>query len=174
MSSLFRAALAALGALVLVSCAAGGKVRTVNWGHPYPPSTARSFAAWAGSGGPLLVELRNNPYPDPPQQVASIIAEAATASYVLPGARFTANPNEAWHPDWRMVFAFKPAGGDWYALIVFCNDWRPITAAGAWSVPLVGPNSSDFRDFVAQSMLALLPNESNGADVFDQMRFRLP
>src|SRR4051812_49749795 len=104
MTSLLRAAVFALSALILVSCAAGGKVRTVNYGYPYPPYTARSFAAWAGSGGPLLVELRNNPYPDPPQQVAQIIADAATNSYALPGVRFTANPNEAWHPDWRVVF----------------------------------------------------------------------
>src|SRR5437016_763780 len=92
MSSLIRAALFALGALILVSCAAGGKVRTVTYGYPYGPYTARSFAAWAGSGGPLLVELRNNPYPNSPQQVADVIADAASSSYVLPGVRFTANP----------------------------------------------------------------------------------
>jgi hypothetical protein len=192
MSSLLRAAVFAFSALVLISCAAGGKVRTVGYRYPYDPSTARNFAQWAGSGGPILVELRNNPFPNPPEQVAPIIAEAASNAAVLPGDRFTANPNEAWHPDWRVVFAFNvpqalqlapicdprlplPAtqsGGDWYAAVVFCNEWRPITAAGAWSVPIPDPNSKDFRDFVGQAIYAMLPREGFGADNADEMRMR--
>src|SRR5437870_4245329 len=104
MSSWHRAALFALSALIVASCAAGWTLRTMTYG-PHEAGTARLFAAWAGSGGPILVELRNNPYPNPPQQVAQIIAEAASG-YVLVGVTFTANRSAAWHPDWRVVYAY--------------------------------------------------------------------
>ena len=176
-----RVALIGLSVLVLTGCAAG-TVRTVGFGT-YSPGAARMYAAWAGSRGPLLIEMRNSPYPDPPQRAAQILAESATGASVLPGVGFTANPAAAWHPDWRVVFSFNvpaslpiepicnpalplPAApaADWYALVVFCNGAQPINAVGAWSGPVPGPDSVEFRAWARHVMYGLFPPSFDAGD----------
>jgi hypothetical protein len=176
-----RVALAGLSALVLASCDAGG-VRTVTYGT-YSPTATYYFAAWAGSRGPLLIELRNSPYPDPPERVAEIIAGSATGSYMLPGVTFTAQPALAWQPDWRIVYAFQvPEGmrmeqvcdpasplpsasrsGEWYALAVFCNGPRPIRGTASWSKPVPGPDSPEFRRWASYTMYGMFPSGYEGS-----------
>jgi hypothetical protein len=191
LSSPFRLGFLGLSLVVLAACAAGS-IRTVNYGT-YSPTATRLYAAWAGSGGPLLIEMRNSPYAEPPQRAAEIIAASATGSYVLPGVTFTANPAEAWHPDWRIVYAFQvpqslrmepvcnpsmplpstqPPGTvatEWYALVVFCNGWQPIRGAGAWSYPVPGPDTPDFRSWASYTMSGLFPSSFEGADTANPM-----
>ena len=58
-------------ALAMLGLSACSDVRTVNYGYPYAPGTARSYLAWAGASGPVLVELRGNPFQGSDQAVAA-------------------------------------------------------------------------------------------------------
>jgi hypothetical protein len=187
-SRMRHAALVGLATAALASCGAGG-VRTMTFGT-YSPVATRLFAAWAGSRGPLLIELRNSPYPDPPERVAEFIARAASGSYVLPGVTFTADPRKAWRPEWRIVYAFQmPPGlrmnplcepaeplpapgpgaapGEWYTLVVFCNGVEPIRGTAAWSRPVPGPDSADFRAYASYTMFGVFPAGLDGGDNAD-------
>ncbi|MBI1776169.1 MAG: hypothetical protein HYR63_12555 [Proteobacteria bacterium] len=179
MLSYHRAACLGLVAVGLLSCTG---LRTINYGQPYQPTSARSFLGWAASAGPVLLEVRDNPFPVPPPVVASTIATAAFG--VIPGipARFTADPAEAGRPEWRVVYDFNVAPStssaqicdpnvparrvattdQLTALVVFCNETRPIIAAGAWSAPIPGSESPLFRQFARHSMATLFEPQFNG------------
>jgi hypothetical protein len=173
MSSQLRTLLALIGALALASCGAGSGIRLIPYGTT-PPYAVAMYAAWAGSGGPMLIELRGNPYPDSPDRVAQIMAEAATSNYVLASVAFTSDPKLAWRPDWRVVYAFgstalgqeqvceaggppspAPPGPDWYALVVFCNGRTAINSIGASSPSVPGPDTPQFRAYAVVTLRGL-------------------
>jgi hypothetical protein len=171
-------------ALVTAGLSACSDVRTLNYGAPYQPATARSYLAWAGAAGPVLVELRGNPFQGSDQAVAGAIADEVTGSVAGLPVRFTANPAEAAHPDWRVVYDFsaepskasatvcaeagptRPArnGGQVTALLVFCNEAKPIIAAALWAKPVAGPGAEGFRELAQHGMRDLFVPESMGAD----------
>jgi hypothetical protein len=159
----------ALLAAALASCDAA-TVRTVNYQQPNQTWQAYRLARYAGAEGPILVEMRNSPYPGPPEQAAAVIAEAAGGD-VVSGTPFTGDPKAAARPDWRVVYAFNvgsppaaavcdknqpappPPVGAWAALVVFCNGPTPIISLGAWSAALPGPDSPEFRNFGRLTLL---------------------
>ena len=175
-----RAAAAALAMIGLAACA---PLRSINYGMPYQPLTARSFLAWAGATGPVAVEVRDNPFQAPNQAVASALAEAATGVVAGVPVAFTGNTAEAARPEWRVVYEFNAApstssaavcnpnsrvdrasGESLTLLIVFCNDTKPIIAASIWSGPVAGPGAPEFRQLAETSMRDLFPPESMGSD----------
>ena len=181
MPSFFRIASVSLAAIGLMSCSG---VRTVNYGQPYQPLAARSFLHWAGSAGPVPIEVRNNPFPESNEVVASVIADAASDRVAGLTTRFTADAGEAPHPDWRVVYAFNVApstaaaricdpsqptqpGGSrdtLTVLVVFCNETKPIISAGVWSPPIAGPATPEFRSLAQHGMTDLFPPEFMGID----------
>jgi hypothetical protein len=170
-----------IAALGLASCSG---VRTINYGQPYQPTAARSFLAWAGSAGPVPLEIAGNPFPQPDREVAAAIAEAASGFVPGMSTRFTAEAGEAAHPDWRVVYAFNVAAASssasicehrqpvpsvvakdtLTALVVFCNEAKPIISAGVWSPPVKGPGTPEFQSLARYAIVDLFPPEFSGAD----------
>jgi hypothetical protein len=181
MSIRLRLVSAALVALVLAACT---DVRSVNSGYPYQSSTARSYLAWAAAAGPVLLELRGNPFQATDQAAAAALAEDASGSVHGIPVRFTAKAGEAAHPDWRVVYAFNTgaataysavcgakgaaeptqSGKEMTALLVFCNEAKPIIAASVWAKPVAGPGAEGFRALAQHSMRDLFPPESMPGD----------
>jgi hypothetical protein len=177
MPLVLRAATLALAAIVLAAC---NGVRVVNYGQPFQPASANYFLGWAGAAGPVLVEVRDSPFADSDLAVAAAIAEATSGALIVAPVRFTARSTEASHPAWRVVYDFdiapstaaaavcdasRPtprgnAGEGLSALVVFCNDTKPIMSAGAWSPPIAGVATPEFRSFAYHSMQGLFPVDS--------------
>ncbi len=51
------------------------------------------------------------------------------------------------------------------ALVVFCNEDRPIIAAGAWGPPIATAQAPEFQELVRQAMQHLFVPEFSGGDV---------
>lgn len=164
---------------VLGGCADG--VSTVTHDYPYPPSTASGYLRDAGAAGPVLLEVRDSPFPG---DVAAPLADAASRTSVGFLTRFTTVRSEAAKPDYRMVVQFdpdvgttsagvcdpaQPAGhrsstGRLSALVAFCHQSRPILSVMAAGPRPDRPDSPILRDLAQQAMLRMFIREPGGSD----------
>lgn len=169
--------LALLAPVALGGCA--GMLQTMTSEYPQTVSTARGNLQEAAAAGPVLLEVRDNPFS---ADVARTLAEAASATSVGFRVRFTPSRAEAANPRTRVVVQFSPAPGidsalvcdasrpvaraedpgRLTALVVFCDGARPIlsmTAAG------IRPDRADapvIRTLAEQAMLRMFIG--SGAD----------
>jgi hypothetical protein len=170
------ASILALGALF--GCA--NSVSTVSDAAPHPPSAARGILQDAAAVGPVLLEVRDDPFAG---RGATSFAEAASRTSVGFPARFTLDPAAAAKPDIRLIVQFDPAdgvsgfnacdpvrpdgpraGGPLRAIVVLCKDFRPIRAIAAAAPRPDRADAPAIRDLAEQSMLRLFAREPQGSD----------
>lgn len=177
MTRILAVSILVLGALG--GCADG--VSIVPHHYPYPPSTASGYLRDAGAAGPVLLEVRDNPFAG---DVAGPLAEAASRTSVGFLTRFTTVRSEASRPEYRMVVQFDPATGTTSAgvcdptqpaglrsstsrlnaLIAFCHQNRPILSVMASAPRPDRPDSPFIREFAEQAMLRMFIREPDGND----------
>ena len=163
----------------LAGCA--GTVSTVTYPFPYTSSAARVYLQDAATRGPMLLQVRDNPFPE---DVARPIAEAASRTSIGISVRFTANPAEAAKPDYWMVVQFDPepgassAGvcdprrpvgrasspGRLNALVVFCHASGPILSLTAQAPRPEHADSPIIRELTEQAMLRMFTPEPQDRD----------
>lgn len=158
-----KACFAAL-ALALAGCAEAG-VTTMRYGPSQSASAIQGFLGYAGSDGPILVRIHNNPFA--PQPIDAAVTTEATRATSRPIA-FTTDPGRAAQPDWRIVLVFNPpiqasardacelagaiapqAGSSGVEAIgSFCVGPRLITGIRGTSGPINSANDPRFAQFV--------------------------
>jgi hypothetical protein len=180
--SRLRPAIAALVALSLAGCA--GMTRTVAHQYPQPATAARIILQDAGASGPVLVEVRGNPFAG---DIAA--AFAAGASGAAPGlpAGFTPHPAAAPRPDTRLVVQFYPgermtadqvcgpaaAGAQrrspdqLTAFIVFCQGARPVLAAMQWAPLPDNAQSPIIGQMAEQAVLRMFVTDNDSVSPSD-------
>jgi len=126
----------ALGAAALSSLTAGcGDGPATVSGTWRSPSTWSSLI-YATSNGPLLVEVHGSPFGEPAASFRAAMAEAMTNRVFGRPTAFTANPEEAPHPRYRVVLAFNPAAdADPRAM---CRGTVPVAAAPSERITVRG------------------------------------
>ncbi len=168
-----------LAVSILVLSALGGcadGVSIVSHHYPYSPSTASGYLRDAGAAGPVLLEVRDNPFAG---DVAGPLAEAASRTSVGFLTRFTTVRSEAPRPEYRMVVQFDPnagttsagvcdptqptgyrsATGRLNALVAFCHQSRPILSVMASAPRPDRPDSPIIRELAEQAMLRMFIRE---------------
>jgi len=165
---------AVLVAAVLSGCA----------GAPSVSHRQRSDDSWnlasslMGSSGPLLVEVRGNPFGVPEAQLAdAVITEMKRAITWSGGARFTTDPAAAGSQDMRVVWMFnggpggKPqcrgegagggpeSGGAVRINAVFCDDDYVISDVSGSVAATGGLADPVFAQLTRQVTLELFPNQ---------------
>lgn len=159
--SLGAAALAALGS----GCGDGPATVAGTW---------RSAATWssmvyATSTGPMLVEVHGSPFALPADQFRAAIAAAMTDRVFGQPTAFTADPQLAPRPRYRVVLAFNPpADSDARALCegrvatavtageritvqgAFCDGPNLLASINGWVAKVNGPDDRRFIQLMAQ------------------------
>jgi len=133
----------------------------------------QSFLTSAGTGGPVLVRVLNNPFGGGP--IESMVAEEATQVSRVPSVRFTSRPAEARQPDWHVVVIFNPVAGanvreacenaaavrtvpapaNTQAIFSFCSGARMIAGVRANSGTVASASDPRLRLLVRRAMLDL-------------------
>jgi hypothetical protein len=161
--------------LALSGCA--GQVRTVTYGFPQTTSTARLYLQDAAAHGPVLLDVRDNPFRE---DVATPFALAASNSVIGIPVRFTTDPAQAARPEFRVVVQFNPgpvgageacgptrprgsgpAAGELTALVAFCHQFQPVLALHAAAPPTDRADSPAIRELAQQSMLRMFAPEAD-------------
>ncbi len=171
-----------LAASILALAAAGGcaeGVSIVTHAYPYPPTVANGYLRDAGSTGPVLLEVRDDPFAG---AAARPLAEAASKTSVGFLTRFTPVQSEAERPEYRMVVQFDPAAGTTSAavcdpaqpvghgtptgrltaLVAFCHRSRPILSVAAAAPRPDRADSPILRELAQQAMLRMFIREPDG------------
>lgn len=93
--------------MVLAACS-----NTVTTGHTYRHQAARNFAQGVMVSGPLLIEVRGDPYDVPSaERDAAVLAATMRAFSWNARPRLTTDPEAAGSRDLRLVMAFNAGGG---------------------------------------------------------------
>jgi hypothetical protein len=164
----------AIAAFALAGCA--GMVRTVAYHYPLPAATARVHLHDAGAAGPVLLEVRGNPFAE---DVARPFAAAASHTVIGLGTTFTADRAAAAKPAYRLVVQFHPADratiGDvcdparpvaqsrqadrLTALVVFCHGTQPLLSVSQVAPAADRPDAPVIRSLAQQAVLQMFPPE---------------
>lgn len=167
--------LSVLAVLSVAGCAEDG-VRTVSYPHPQTSSVARLYLQEAAARGPVLLEVRDNPFA---RDVARPMAEAASRTSVGFLAPFTADRGAAGPTDYRVVVQFDPAPGtpsaavcdrdravgraadprQVTALVAFCHRNGPVLSLVAWGPRPDSADSLTIRRMTEQAMIRMFTPE---------------
>ncbi len=170
-------ALAMLGGLA--GCA--DMVRTVTYEYPQSTDVARGTLMDAAAAGPVLLEVRDNPFSG---DVARSFAAAASETSVGFTASFTTDQARAARPDFRLVVQFFPApgvgsaevcdssrpvartapGDNLAVLIAFCNRSQPILSVSAHAGKVDGPDSPVIKRMAEQAMMRMFIPSGHSRD----------
>lgn len=134
-----------------------------------------SFVTSEAAGGPLLVEVRGNPFRVPADAVSREVTGAVGAGFTEPWLRFTDEPSDASSREMRLIWLLDPqsgfnadlvCAGEFPALdagrrvmeirAVFCHRGRPLSAAHGWMRRPDAPNDPRWRNLVSQMARQLL------------------
>ena len=156
-------------AALLSGCS--GMVRTVLHEYPQTSAVARDLLQDAAAAGPVLLEVRDNPFSG---DVARSLAAAASATSVGFTARFTTDRAQAGRSDFRLVVQFSPAPGvsaaevcdssrpvaktpteGLTAMVAFCKQAQPILATAAVAPKADGPDAPVVRQIAEEAMLRM-------------------
>lgn len=96
--------IAATLALLLAGCEEAPQSRLVDMRVP----GTMSFAQFATTGGPMLVETHGTPLGRGLSLDGALFAKQLTGAFAIPTLRFTTTRTEAPQADHRLVFAFDP------------------------------------------------------------------
>lgn len=115
---------------------------------------------YAGGDGPVLVEIRGEPFKGSQAELEAMVLDALEGAFPERPTRFTLNPAEAPHPNYRLAMMFDPpktargthlcAGealtqqanepGKVNVLMSFCHKGEMLAESWGWVKRLVGPN----------------------------------
>lgn len=170
---------AMIGLSALVGCA--DMVRTVTYEYPQSTEVARANLQDAAAAGPVLLEVRDNPFTG---DVARSFAAAASETSVGFRATFTTDRNRAARPDFRLVVQFSPApgvtsaevcdparppttaarGDGVAALVAFCNRSQPILSVATYAGRAEGAESPVIKQMAEQAMMRMFIPSGSGRD----------
>ncbi len=178
-----RIRLPALAGLLALGSLAGcaDMVRTVTYEYPQSSDVARGTLLDAAAAGPVLLEVRDNPFAG---DVARSFAAAASETSVGFTASFTTDRSRAARPDVRLVVQFFPApgvssaevcdssravartapGGNLAVLVAFCNRSQPILSVAAYAGKVDGPDSPVIKRMAEQAMMRMFIPSGHSRD----------
>lgn len=178
-----RKRLPALAALAMLGGLAGcaDMVRTVTYEYPQTADVARGNLKDAAATGPVLLEVRDNPFSG---DVARPFAAAASETSVGFKASFTTDRAQAARPDFRLVVQFSPAPGVGSAevcdpsrpvaktasadnlsvLVAFCNRNQPILSVAAYAGKAEGPDAPVIKRMAEQVMIRMFISSGQNHD----------
>jgi hypothetical protein len=167
--SLGAAALAALGS----GCGDGPATVAGTWRSP----AAWSTMIYATSAGPMLVEVHGDPFGQDAARFRTHIAAAMTNQIMGRPTAFTADPQQAPQPRYRVVLAFNPpADADAHQLCegrisvaaspqerltvlgAFCDGTTLLASIRGWVAKVEGPDDRRFRQLMGQVTRELFGN----------------
>jgi hypothetical protein len=174
-----RRALPVLIVLAGTLAGCGGLVQTVTYAFPRSGDAARSYLQDAGRDGPVLLEVRGNPF-----AADAAVPFAAAATGGVPGLAiaFTADRAAAKAPDYRIVVQFDPAEsvtveqvcdpsrpvaqrraeGQLAALVAFCHRRDPVLYLTATAPRPASPAAPVMRELAQQAMVRMfMPDETD-------------
>lgn len=155
------------GALAALTAGCGDGPATVS-------GTWRSPAAWsslvyATSHGPLLLEVHGSPFGDPAPEFRAAMATAMTNKVFGRPTAFTADPQAAPQPRYRVVLAFNPpSDSDPHALCrgevataanpgervtvqgAFCDGTALLASVQGWVAKVQGRDDRRFVQLIGQ------------------------
>jgi hypothetical protein len=134
-----------------------------------------SFVTGTAAGGPLLLEVRGDPFRTGRDAVAAEVASAVSATFTEPWLRFTIRDAEAASTDLRLVWLLDPqsgfnadrvCAGELPALdagrrvmeirAVFCHRGRPLSAVHGWMRRPEAASDPKWRGLISQMARQLL------------------
>lgn len=167
--SLGAAALAA----VTAACEDGPATVAGTWRSPATWSTM----VYASAKGPLLVQVHGEPFGLQPADFRSAVADAMSNQVIGRVVHFTADPEAAPHPQYRVVLAFDPPPGQAVEALcagrvataarsgeritvqaAFCDGERALASAQGWVAKVDGPADKRFRQLLGQVVRDLFGN----------------
>lgn len=170
---------ALIGLFALSGCAE--MVRVVTYEYPQSTEVARANLQDAAAAGPVLLEVRDNPFTG---DVARSFAAAASETSIGFRASFTTDRSRAAKPDVRLVVQFSPARGitsvevcdpsrpvakavpgrDFTALVAFCNRNQPILSAVTYAGKVESAESPVIRHMAEQAMIRMFIPSGHSRD----------
>lgn len=174
-----RRALPALLLLAGALAGCGGLVQTVTYPFPRTGDAARSYLQDAGRDGPVLLEVRGNPFAS---DAAAPFAAAATGGVPGLAVSFTADRAAARAPDYRIVVQFDPAAsatvdqvcdasrpvaqrraeGPLTALVAFCHRSDPVLYLTATAPRPDRPDAPVMRELAQQALVRMfMPDDTD-------------
>ncbi|MSP49325.1 MAG: hypothetical protein EXQ95_08370 [Alphaproteobacteria bacterium] len=168
-------------AVLLVLTALGGcadGLRTMTYEYPQTVNSARVNLHDAAVKGPMLLEVRDNPFGG---DVARPLAEAASETSVGFKVRFVTERSQAANADTRLVVQFSPASGvssaevcdpsravakapdpvQLSALVAFCAGARPIISMTAVGARPERPDAPVIRNLAEQAMIRMFSSSTS-------------
>lgn len=155
---------AAMAALV-AGCGDGPATVAGTWRSP----AAWSSLVYATSAGPLLVEVHGSPFGEPAAAFRTAMAAAMTDRVFGRPTAFTADPQAAPHPRFRVVLAFNPpadsdpralcqgqvataaAAGDRITVQgAFCDGATLLASVQGWVARVQGRDDKRFVQLIGQ------------------------
>jgi hypothetical protein len=134
-----------------------------------------SFVTGIAGAGPLLVEVRGNPFRAGSDTVANGVASAVAATFTEPWLRFTTSVADAGSRDMRLIWLLDPQAGfnadrvcegEFPALdagkrvmeirAVFCHRGRPLSAVHGWMRRPETVDDPKWRGLISQMSRQLL------------------
>jgi hypothetical protein len=134
-----------------------------------------SFVTGTAPGGPLLVDVRGDPFRTGRDAVAGDVVSAVAATFTEPWLRFTANDAEAGSKDLRLIWLLDPqsgfdadrvCAGERPALdagrrvmeirAVLCHRGRPLSAVHGWTRRPETAGERKWRGLISQMARQLL------------------
>jgi hypothetical protein len=134
-----------------------------------------SFVTAAGSAGPLLVDVRGNPFDAPDAMVAGEVLKAISTTFTEPWLQFTTDAARAGSRDVRLIWLLDPqsgfnadavCAGEFPALkadrrvteirAVFCQRGKPLSAVHGWVRRPDTGGDPKWRNLISQMSRQLL------------------
>ena len=134
-----------------------------------------NFVTAAGASGPLLLDVRGNPFEAPDRMVADEVAKAVGGTFTEPWLQVTTDPERAASKDTRLVWLLDPQAGFnadeacagdvppagagrrvTEIRAVFCHRNRPLSAVHGWLRRPVSGGDPKWRHLTSQMARQLL------------------
>lgn len=134
-----------------------------------------SFVTGTATGGPLLVEVRGDPFRTGGDAIAGEVARAVAATFTEPWLRLTTNAAEAASKDMRLIWLLDPQSGFNADRVcagelpgldagrrvmeiraVFCHRDRPLSAVHGWMRRPEAVSDRKWRGLISQMSRQLL------------------
>jgi hypothetical protein len=134
-----------------------------------------SFVTATGSTGPILVDVRGNPFSAPDATVAGDVAAAIAGTFTEPWLKFTTDPEGAASRETRLIWLLDPQSGFNADLVctgelpalnagrrvteiraVFCHRGRPLSAVHGWVRKPERIDDPKWRQLISQMARQLL------------------
>jgi hypothetical protein len=134
-----------------------------------------SFVTATAAGGPLLVEVRGNPFGGAGDAVARAVTRAVAATFTEPWLRFTGSAADAASTEFRLIWLLDPqpgfnadltCAGEFPApdagrrvmeiRAIFCHRGRPLSAVHGWMRRPATVDDPKWRGLISQMSRQLL------------------